>query len=172
MKTESSELLAFFDFDYKHSDFWAALIVCCGGGALALTLALEHVFNLHPCALCLTQRYFMFLGIFVAILSLTIDSRLGILPVLSILAFLVGIGFALRHVGLIVGIFDSSSCTAPVDYLLENDFPANDLFKALSRGSMDCTEGSKAIPFLAIGAFVVFIGMAIQQFRLGPRSVR
>ncbi len=172
MKTKSSGLLAVFDFDYKHSDFWAALIVFCGGGALALTLALEHVFNQYPCALCLTQRYFMFLGILVAILSLTIDSRLGILPLLSILAYLAGIAFALRHLGLMFGIFDSSSCTAGVDFLLQNDFPFKDLTKALFRGSIDCTEGSKAIPFLALSAFVVFIGLAIQQFRLGPRSVR
>ena len=172
MNTKANQLLNFFKFDYKHSDFWAALIVFCGGGALALTLALEHVFNLHPCALCLTQRYFMFLGIFVAILSLAVDSRLGILPLLSILAFLAGIAFALRHIGLIFEIFDTSSCTAPVDYLLANDFPFQDLFKALSRGSIDCTDGSKAIPFLALVAFIVFIGLAIQQFRLGPRSVR
>ena len=172
MNTKANQLLTFFRFDHKHSDFWAALIVFCGGGALALTLALEHVFNLHPCALCLTQRYFMFLGIFVAILSLAVDSRLGILPLLSILAFLAGIAFALRHIGLIFEIFDSSSCTAPVDYLLENEFPFQHIFKALSRGSIDCTEGSKAIPFLALAAFIVFIGLAIQQFRLGPRSVR
>ena len=172
MNTKANQLLTFFKFDHKHSDFWAALIVFCGGGALALTLALEHVFNLHPCALCLTQRYFMFMGIFVAILSLAVDSRLGILPLLSILAFLAGIAFALRHIGLIFEIFDSSSCTAPVDYLLANDFPFQDLFKALSRGSIDCAEGSKAIPFLALAAFIVFIGLAIQQFRLGPRSVK
>lgn len=171
MKTESSGLLAFFDFDFKHSDFWAALIVFCGGGALALTLVLEHVFNQYPCALCLTQRYFMFMGIFLAIVSLTIDSRLGILPLLSILTYFAGIAFALRHLGLMFGIFDSSSCTAGVDFLLENEFPFSDLLKALFRGSIDCTEGSVAIPFLALVAFLVFIGLSIQQFRLGPRSV-
>lgn len=172
MKTNSSGLLSFLEFDHKHSDFWAVLIVFCGGGALAITLALEHVFNQYPCALCLTQRYFMFLGIFLSILSLTIDSRLGILPLLSILSYLAGIAFALRHLGLMFGIFDSSSCTAGVDFLLQNDFPFKDLIKALFRGSIDCTEGSKAIPFLAIVAFVGFIGLSIQQFRFGPRSVR
>lgn len=172
MKASLGGLLAFFKLDFKHSDTWAAFIVFCGGGALALTLILEHVFNLYPCALCLTQRYFMFLGIFLAMLSFAVDSRLGILPILSILAFLAGIGFALRHVGLIFEIFDTSNCTAPVEYFLDNEWEFSFVLKALFRGSVDCDESSPVIPFLALAAFLFLIGLAIQQFRLGPRSAR
>lgn len=171
-ETRSSGLQNFFNLDFRHSDFWAALTIFCGGGALLLTLVLEHVFNLLPCALCLTQRYFMFLGILMAIVSFTVDSRLGIFPVLAILAFLGGIAFALRHIGLIVGVFDSSSCTAGVDYLLENEFPSGDVFKALFRGSVDCESSSMVIPFLALVSLVALIGTSVQQFRFGPRSER
>ncbi|MCY3883817.1 MAG: disulfide bond formation protein B [Gammaproteobacteria bacterium] len=172
MKTITGGLFATFKLDYRHSDFWAALIVFGGGGALALTLILEHVFNLLPCALCLTQRYLMFIGVFIAMLSSVVDSRLGILPLLSILAFVVGIGFALRHVGLIFEIFDTSNCTAGVDFLLEEEYPAHHIFKALFQGSVDCDDSSPVIPFLALAAFLSLIAMAIQQFRLGPKSAR
>lgn len=172
VKTNLGGLLASFKVDWKHSDLWAALIVFCGGGALALTLILEHVFNLLPCALCLTQRYLMFTGVILAMFSLVVDSRLGIFPILSILAFVVGIGFALRHVGFIFEVFDTSNCTAGVDFLLENDYPLNHIFKALFQGSVDCDDSSPAIPFLALAAFAALIVLAIQQFRLGPKSAR
>lgn len=157
-------------FDYKHSEFWAILVVLCGGGALALTLALEHVFNLTPCSLCLSQRYMMFFGVLVAVGSLTVDSRLGILPLLSILFFLGGIGFAFWHLYVIFGPDNSVACLAGANALIRDGYPFADILEALFAGSPDCAESAPTIPILALVAFVVLIGLTIQQFRMGPRS--
>ncbi len=158
------------ELDYKHSEFWAVLVVVGGGGALALTLALEHVFNLEPCSLCLSQRYMLFLGVLVAIIGLATDSRLGILPLLSSLFFVGGIGFALWHLYVIFGPDNSISCLAGANALIRDGYPFADIIEALFAGSPDCAQSAPAIPLLALVAFVVLIGSTIRQFQLGPRS--
>ncbi len=159
-----------FGLNIKHSDTWAVALVFCGGGALALTLALEHVFNLEPCSLCLTQRYSMFFGVLVGIVSLLTDSRLGILPVLSIIFFVIGILFVGRHLYLIIGPATDVQCIAGANYLIENEWPFAKVLESLLKGSKDCADSGATIPTLAGIAFVFLIGVAVQQLRLGPKS--
>ena len=156
--------------NYKHSEFWSLLVVFCGGGALALTLVLEHVFNLEPCSLCLTQRYLMFVGVLVAVASLALEPRLGILPFISIVFFLGGIGFAFWHLYLIFGPELGNDCGTAAAHLIAERYPIASILEALFAGTPDCSDSHPAIPILAILAFVVLVGLSVQQFRLGPRS--
>lgn len=155
--------------DFGQAETWCILVVFLGGGTLALTLLQEYGFGLEPCSLCLTQRYFMFLGVLFAGWGLLTEPRRGIFPVLSIVSFIGGAGYALRQLWLQYVPGASSDCGAGVTFLLENEYPFASVLKSLFEGSVDCAEPS-LIPIFSLVAFVILVGISVQQLRLGPRS--
>ena len=159
----------FLGFDFRHSETWATLGILVGGGMLFSTLVLEHVFALHPCYLCLSQRYCMFLAVFMTSWSLFADPRRGIFPVLTIIFCLLGIAFVFRQFYLQYVPGASDSCGAELNYLLNNEYPMKDIVTGFFQGSESCAEAS-IIPFLAFGGFIVLIAIAVQQLWFGPKS--
>ena len=129
---------------------WAAML-------LNTALVLEHGFGLAPCALCLTQRLFVVLAGLCAAAGLAHDSRLGIYPLLAMLASVGGGYFAVRQLYLMTLPADQvPSCGVDFDYLIDV-FPLMDILRAMTVGTGDCAEQSAAIPALAL---VGFVGMA------------
>lgn len=159
----------FFGFNLRHSETWATLGVLVGGGMLFMTLVLEHVFALHPCYLCLSQRYCMFLAVFVTTWSLISEPRRGIFPVLAIACCLGGIAFVARQFYLQYVPGATNSCGAELNYLMEWDYPLKDVLVGFFQGSESCGEPS-IIPILALAGFLVLIAIAAHQLWYGPKS--
>ena len=159
----------FLGIDFRHSETWATLGVLVGGGMLFSTLVLEHVFALHPCYLCLSQRYCMFLAVFVTSWSLFADPRRGIFPVLTIVFCLAGIAFVFRQFYLQYVPGASESCGFELNYMLNMDYPFKDVVTGFFQGSESCGKAS-IIPILAFGGFIVLIAIAVQQLWFGPKS--
>ena len=159
----------FLGFDFRHSETWATLGVLVGGGMLLSTLVLEHVFALHPCYLCLSQRYCMFLAVLVTAWSLFADPRRGIFPVLTILCCLGGIGFAFRQFYLQYVPGAVESCDADLNYRLNSEWGFWEIFDGFFQGSESCGEAS-IIPVLSCDAFLLLITIAVLQLVYGPRS--
>ena len=129
---------------------WAAMLVNAA-------LVLELGFGLAPCALCMTQRLFVVLAGLCAAAGLVHNPRLGIYPLLTLLASLAGAYFAVRHLYLLTLPADAvPSCGVDLDYLIEV-FPIMDVLRAMTVGTGDCAEQGAAIPALAL---VGFAGMA------------
>ena len=159
----------FLGFDIRHSETWATIGVLVGGGMLIITLALEHVFALHPCYLCLSQRYCMFLAVFVTGLSLFTDPRRGIFPVLTIVCCLGGIAFAFRQFYLQYVPGATASCGFDLSTRLEWQYKFADILEGFFQGSESCGEPS-IIPVLACDGFLLLITIAVLQLVYGPRS--
>lgn len=159
----------FLGIDLRHSETWATLGVLVGGGMLFSTLVLEHVFALHPCYLCLSQRYFMFLAVLMTSLSLISEPRRGIFPVLTIICCLGGIAFVFRQFYLQYVPGASESCGADLSYRLVWAYEFWDVLEGFYNGSESCGEPS-IIPILAFVGFLVLIAIAVQQLWLGPQS--
>ena len=137
---------------------WAAML-------LNTALVLEYGFGLAPCALCLTQRLFVVLAGLCAAAGLAHDSRLGIYPLLAILASVGGGYFAVRHLYLLTLPADEvPSCGVDFDYLIDV-FPLMDVLRAMIVGTGDCAEQSAAIPALALAGFVGMAALAAAYWR-------
>ena len=134
-------------------------------------LTLEHLFGLEPCALCLTQRFFVYLGGLIALASLWHEPRLGIYPLLAILSFVAGAGFALRQLWIMHVPGAATDCGASYSFLLEYDYPLASVMNAFLKGSGDCAEPS-LIPVWSLIAFLVLIALCVRQFQLGPSTYR
>ena len=137
---------------------WAAMLV---GGALVL----EHGFGLAPCALCLTQRLLAMLAGLIAVAGLAHNPRLGVYPLLTVLASVAGAGFAIRHLHLLTLPADQvPSCGVDFDYMLEV-FPLADVLRAMTSGTADCAEQGATIPALALAGFAGLLALAVAQWR-------
>ena len=161
--------MMFFGLDLRHSETWATLGVLIGGGMLFATLVLEHVFALHPCYLCLSQRYCMFFAVLVTSLSLITEPRLGIFPIATIICCLGGIAFVFRQFYLQYVPGATDSCGADLNYLLQGEYPFMEVVEGFFKGSESCGEPS-IIPILSFLGFGVLIFIALRQLWLGPRS--
>lgn len=129
---------------------WAAML---GGGALIL----EHGFGMAPCALCLNQRLWALLAGLLALGGLAHNPRIGIYPLLAILASVAGAGFSLRHLYLLTLPADEvAGCGVGLEYMIDV-FPLLDILRHMTVGTGECTEQGFAIPLLALFGF---IGMA------------
>lgn len=153
------------------SEDWNILVLLVCGGAVAGALTAEHLLSLEPCALCLTQRFFVYVGGLIAFASLWHEPRLGIYPILAILSFLAGTGFAVRQLWIMHVPGAATDCGASYSFLLEYDYPFTAVLDAFLKGSGDCAEPS-LIPIWSLLAFLLLIALCIRQFLLGPRSSR
>ena len=153
-----------------HAETWNLLVVLIGGAVLCTAVAIEYVWIQEPCNLCLSQRYLLFLGTIFALSGLVVDPRLGIMPVLSILAYLGGAFFAVKQIDLQLNPDKAHDCGASLAYMIESkDWPFKDILRAFMEGSSDCAEASW-IPTASLLAFVVLTVMSVLQLFLGPRT--
>lgn len=137
---------------------WAAMLA---SGALVL----EHGFGLAPCALCMTQRLFVLLAGLCAVAGLVHNPRLGVYPLLALLASAAGAYFAVRHLYLLWLPADQvPSCGVDLDYLIDV-FPLVDILRAMTVGTGECTDQGAAIPALALAGFAGMAALTVAYWR-------
>ena len=129
---------------------------------VTLALIIEYGYDIEPCALCLTQRLLMFIGGSIAVAGLTHDPRLGIYPVLSLLAIFFGIIVAIRHIYIQMNPDASGTCGMELEFLVQNDYPWADILNAMISGTGSCAEPS-TIPAFALVSFLILGTIAIKQ---------
>ncbi len=148
---------------------WGLALVAWTAGLVAFALVLEHALDMAPCALCLMQRLWFLVAGLVALGGITHDPRLGIYPLGTLLAGLVGAGFSVRQLwveSLPPG--EAPGCGAGIDYLIESGM-ASEALTAMTFGTADCAATP---PFLglsiALWALLGFVGVvagAVMQWR-------
>ena len=134
---------------------WTALL-------LAFALVLEHGFDMAPCALCLMQRFWFMVAGLVALGGVVHNPRLGIYPLVTIVAAAVGGGFSVRQLwveSLPPG--EAPACGAGIDYLIDSGM-ASEALTAMTFGTADCAATP---PFLglsiALWALLGFVGVVV-----------
>ncbi len=152
------------------SDHWALAIVLVGGAVLTEALILEHLFNMAPCPLCLMQRIWIFIAAAWAYLSLIHNPRLGIYPLATGIAAVVGAGFSIRQLWLqSLPPGEAPACGPGMDYMISN-FPLGELLQAMVSGTGDCAQVSwrflgLTIPGWALVCFAIILFLAVMQWR-------
>ena len=148
---------------------WGVAIAAAVTAFLAAALVLEHGFDMAPCALCLMQRLWFALAGLLAVCGVLHKPRLGIYPVATGLAAVVGGGFAARQLWLeSLPPGEAPSCGAGIQYLLEAGM-ASEALRAMALGTADCAATP---PFLglslavwALAGFGVILAAAAMQWR-------
>ena len=99
---------------------WGLLVTAWTAAMLVFAAVLEHGFDMAPCALCLMQRFWFVVAGLVALGGIAHNPRLGIYPLVTIVAALVGGGFSLRQLwveSLPPG--EAPACGAGIEYLID-----------------------------------------------------
>ncbi len=145
------------------------LILFLGCVGLILTgLYMQYQMDLHPCALCITQRIFIIATGLLALLAFLHHPRclgLRIYASLGILTAVIGGGFSSRQLWLQSLPPDQAPACGPgLEYMIEN-FPLAEAFQLLLRGDGNCAE--VAWTFLGISipgwTLVAFIGLVLMN---------
>lgn len=152
----------------------ATLAFC--GLLLVGALIAEHVFDFVPCPLCLMQRGWFFIAGLLAAIGLLHNPRLGIYPLLTMLAALVGGGFSIRQLWLQSLPADQvPACGASIDYMLQSGYPGAQILRAMTQGTGDCAAvdwqflGLSFAGWALLG-FIAIAAAAALQLRAGYRS--
>ncbi|MCB1682879.1 MAG: disulfide bond formation protein B [Pseudomonadales bacterium] len=159
------------------SEAWATMIVGVCGVLLCGALVMEYALGLAPCPLCLMQRIWFGIAGLIAVGGLLHSSRWGIYPLLSMLAALVGAGFALRQLYLQnLPAEQVPACGPDMAYAIEN-FPFADVLAMMTRGTGDCAQVSWqfigiSLPGWALLGFVVLIVLSALQLRAASVASR
>ena len=145
-------------------------IVAFTGAMVAIAQVLEHAFDFAPCALCLMQRiWFMTAGL-IALTALAHNPRLGIYPLLTLVAAISGAGFSIRQLWLqSLPPEEVPSCGPGFEYMIEA-FPLSDVLRAMVLGTGNCAEVvwtflGLSIPGWALVGFVAVAAGAVVQWR-------
>jgi len=141
------------------------LFIICAG-LLAYAYYSELVLGLHPCPLCMTQRFFVLLiGVFGLIAFIHNPKHLGrrVYAVLGIVSAGFGIAVAARHVWIQNLPADQvPACGPSIEYLLDA-FPLSEAITLLFRGDGNCADVVWNFLGLSMPAWVLiaFIGLII-----------
>ena len=151
---------------------WGLLVTAWTAAMLVLAAVLEHGFDMAPCALCLMQRFWFVVAGLVALGGIAHNPRLGIYPLVTIVAALVGGGFSLRQLwveGLPPG--EAPACGAGIEYLIDAGM-ASEALTAMMFGTADCAATPPFLGLsLAVWALLGFAGVvagAVMQWRARP----
>ena len=155
---------------------WSLVLIAWIAALLVGALVMEHEFGMEPCPLCLMQRVWFYVAGLVILIGFLDHPARGIYPLLTLLAALVGGGFAVRHIW--IGTLPPGSvpaCGAGIDTLIEWGMWKNAL-TAMTFGTGDCAEADPLLgvplPVWALGGFLVIAAGAIMQWRAPTRSAR
>lgn len=152
----------------------AITLLALTGGLLSAALVMEYAFGMAPCPLCLMQRIWFFLAGAFAFAGLMHNPRWGIYPLCSMLAALVGGGFAIRQLYLQNLPADQvPACGPDMAYMLEA-FPLSEVLMAMTRGTGACADVvwgflGLSIPGWSLVAFIGIVALAGAQLRAGSR---
>lgn len=147
--------------------FLMIFLFCCG--LMATGYVMEHVFDLEPCPLCMTQRVFIVLaGCFALIACLHNPLRRGsrIYSWLVALMAVTGAGFSIRQLYLQSLPADKvPACGPSVEYILET-FPLNKALQMMLKGDGNCAEVlwtfmGISIPGWTLVAFMMIVASAL-----------
>lgn len=153
---------------------WAIATVLTTGLLLVGGHFFEFIMGLAPCPLCMTQRVFFFLCGLIAYISLLHHPRVGIYPLLGILAAMGGAFFSIRQLWLQSLPEDQvPACGPDLAYMLDV-FPMQDLLAAMTSGTGDCAATAWSflgisIPGYALLGFVLIAVLNTLQLREGLR---
>ena len=167
-------MMNWLDFPEGPAQQWAAFIVLISGGLLCGALFFEFVLDMPPCPLCMMQRIWFVVCAILAYASLMHAPRMGIYPLLTILAALTGGYFAGRHIWIQNLPADQVPACAPdLDYMIEV-LPLGDILTAMTSGSGDCAELSWSfigitLPGWALVGFVAIVICAAMQLKSSIR---
>ena len=155
---------------------WALVLIAWIAALLVGALVMEHGFGMEPCPLCLMQRVWFIIAGLVILIGLLDRPARGIYPLLTLLAAIVGGGFAVRQIW--IGTLPPGSvpaCGAGIDTLIEWGMWKNAL-TAMTFGTGDCAEAGAflgvSLPVWALGGFLVIAAGAIMQWRAPAKSAR
>lgn len=131
------------------------LIFLICGGLIATALYMQHVMELNPCYLCITQRAFVIItGVF-ALLALIHNHGLKIYGCLIALSALGGSFFSGKQLWLQSLPEDKvPACGPPVEYLFDA-FNFNEALSMLLRGDGNCAEVQWTFLNLSIPAWTL-----------------
>ncbi len=150
---------------WNRKEFWNLAAVAWAAMLINVALVLEYGFDQQPCALCMTQRLFVVLAGLLAVAGLAHNPRLGIYPLLVIVASLVGGYFSIRHLYLLsLPPGEVASCGVDWEYMVDA-YPVMQILRAMTTGTGECAEQSYAIPALALVGFAGMIGLAVGYWR-------
>lgn len=139
--------------------------------AMGFALYLQHMLQLEPCPLCITQRAFVILvGVFALIAALHNPRGWGrrVYAGLCVLAAMGGGAVAMRHVWLQhlpEGM--APACGPSLGYMLET-FPLSETFELVMMGDGNCAETvwtllGFSIPEQTLALFVFLAGVSVYQ---------
>ena len=155
---------------------WSLVLIAWIAALLVGALVMEHRFGMEPCPLCLMQRVWFIIAGLVVLIGLLDHPARGIYPLLTLLAALVGGGFAMRQIW--IGTLPPESvpaCGASVNTLIEWGMWDKAL-TAMTFGTGDCAEADAflglPLPVWALGGFLVIAAGAIMQWRAPAGSAR
>ena len=130
--------------------------------------------GLAPCPLCMMQRLWIAIVGLIIYVSLLHNPRLGIYPLMGMLASLVGGGFSIRQLWLQSLPADQvPACGPDLQYMLEA-FPLSDVLVAMTSGTGDCATVSWSllgisIPGWVLAGFIALFVLCFAQLRAGFR---
>lgn len=142
---------------------WAIVSFSFAGTALMAALVLEGVFDQTPCALCISQRFFMTLTAVVAFVAVLHRRHFARYAAAQVLMILLGLMLVARQLWIQYVPGAASTCGPGIDFLLYHEYPAVDVVRTLLKGSGACAEPS-VIPILSGLAFLILALLAVMQW--------
>lgn len=140
------------------------LIICAL--LLAVALYMEYVMGLIPCPLCMTQRVFVLLVGFLALLAFVHHPRRWgrrVYPALGLLAAIIGGSFSSRQLWLQSLPPERVPACGPDLYYMLDAFPFLETLKVMLTGDGNCAEVSWTFLGLSIPGWmlIAFVGLAV-----------
>ena len=117
---------------------------------VVFSVAIQHLYQLDPCPLCITQRV-IFIVSGVLFLFFAFKPMNRIIELITLLSInIVGVVFAIRHVLIQKKIIEiPSECGIDLEYMFDN-FPLQQVFELVFRGTGDCSEIDWTLLYLTI----------------------
>lgn len=147
--------------------FGLIFLFCCG--LMATGYYMQFAMNMEPCALCMTQRFFITLSGVLALIACAVNpARVGVLvsALLVATSSLVGSYFSSRQIWLQSLPEDQvPACGPGIGYILET-FPLMKALEVLLKGDGNCAEVSwsflgLSIPSWTLFAFIMIVGACV-----------
>lgn len=144
-----------------------------GAAALLLvvfSIVIQHFYQLEPCPLCITQRVIFLVSglLFLFFAFKSLNKLFELITLLSI--NIIGMIFAIRHVLIQKKIIEiPSECGIDLEYMFDN-FPLQEVFELVFRGTGDCSEIDWTLLHLTIPEwsaiwFFIFALLSILNYR-------
>ena len=144
---------------------WSIFVVFVSGGSLMAALALQEMLGQEPCALCLSQRITLALVGITALWSIFDDRERRCYSFFMLIFASMGLLLIFRQLWIQWIPGAGESCGPGLSYLLENEFPASTVVRAMLTGTTDCT----AYPFTPLASLFAFILVSVGAFKQLPR---